>query len=114
MAASGQLRRAGAHRLATAGGCISVCRPLEAPTSTSTVCIRTWPTLLPNLQITWPDGFSQIASYELLDSLPRLSAEEAAARQQQRAAAAAAAGSSGGLSAAQQILQNARSASPPS
>ncbi|KAI7842036.1 hypothetical protein COHA_004236 [Chlorella ohadii] len=65
------------------------------------------------VQITWPDGFSQIASYELLDSLPRLSAEEAAARQQQRAAAAAA-GGSGGMSAAQQILQNARTTAPPS
>ncbi len=67
-----------------------------------------------HVQITWPDGFSQIASYELLDSLPRLSSEEAAARQQQRAAAAAAAGGSGGVSAAQQILQNARSTAPPS
>lgn len=66
----------------------------------------------PPAQITWPDGFSQIASYELLDSLPRLAPEEAAARQQQRAAAAAAAGSGGGLSAAQQILQSARSVPP--
>lgn len=74
------------------------------------------------VQITWPDGFSQIAAYELLDSLPRLSPEDARARQALRtrlAAAKAAAeagsgsgsGSSGG-SEAQQILATARVATP--
>lgn len=49
------------------------------------------------VQIQWPDGFSQIAPYELLDSLPRLDiAARDAARQQQ-----------GQLTAAQQIMANA-------
>lgn len=64
-------------------------------------------------QITWPDGFSQIASYELLDSLPRLAPEQLAARRQQRGASAAAAAAGGGeVSAAQQILQGARGVAP--
>lgn len=52
------------------------------------------------VQITWPDGFSQIAPYELLDSLPRL---DPAAR-----AGAAANGGGEQLTAAQQILSNAQ------
>jgi hypothetical protein len=65
------------------------------------------------VQISWQDGFSQVAAYELLDALPRLPAEEARQRQQRRAAEAAAAASSSGSgadepSAAQQILASAQ------
>ena len=47
-------------------------------------------------QITWQDGFSQVAPYELIDALPRLSVEEAQRRRQQRAAAAADGGAEAG------------------
>ncbi|PSC74969.1 fe-S cluster assembly factor chloroplastic [Micractinium conductrix] len=65
------------------------------------------------VQISWQDGFSQIAPFDLLDALPRLSAEDAQARQAMRArlaAAKAAAAGGGGPSAAQQILQTAQTA----
>ncbi|KAL4447632.1 hypothetical protein ABPG75_004851 [Micractinium tetrahymenae] len=68
------------------------------------------------VQITWQDGFSQVAPFELLDALPRLSWEDARARQAMRARLAAAANSGGGSegqSAAQQILAGARAAQPP-
>lgn len=68
------------------------------------------------VQITWQDGFSQVAPYELLDSLPRLSWEDARARQAMRArlAAAQSGGSGGdGPSAAQQILASAQAARAP-
>lgn len=70
------------------------------------------------VQINWQDGFSQIAAYELLDALPRLSPDDALARQQLRARLAGIVSGSGGSggepeggpSAAQQILQNAQGA----
>lgn len=62
------------------------------------------------VQISWADGFSQIAAYDLLDALPRLSADDARVRQGLRARLAAADAGSGGVSAAQQILQNAQPA----
>lgn len=58
----------------------------------------------------------QVAPYELLDSLPRLSWEDARARQAMRArlAAAQSGGSGGdGPSAAQQILASAQAARAP-
>ncbi|KAI3429423.1 hypothetical protein D9Q98_005518 [Chlorella vulgaris] len=68
------------------------------------------------VQISWEDGFSQIAAYELLDSLPRLDAQDALARQAQRLAEMAGGvgdgngGQEGSSSSAQQILRNAQQA----
>jgi hypothetical protein len=68
------------------------------------------------VQISWEDGFSQIAAYELLDSLPRLDAQDALARQAQRLAELAGGvgdgngGQEGSSSSAQQILRNAQQA----
>ena len=64
----------------------------------------------PATQISWEDGFNQVAPFELLAALPRLDPadlpERAAAVAQVRAAADAIA--AGGGSGAQQILQSAR------
>jgi MinD-like ATPase involved in chromosome partitioning or flagellar assembly len=68
-------------------------------------------------QITWQDGFSQVAPYELLEELPRMSAQEVAARRQRRAEAAAAAEAERAgqqPTGAQAILAGARSLDPPS
>jgi MinD-like ATPase involved in chromosome partitioning or flagellar assembly len=64
--------------------------------------------------ITWEDGFSQVAPYELLAELPRMGGGEVEARRRRRAAEAEAAakaegeGDGGGLTAAQAILAGAQ------
>lgn len=64
------------------------------------------------VQILWEDGFNQVAPFELLDSLPRLTSQELELRRQQQAASDQAASASDGgepeQSAAERILAGAR------
>lgn len=57
-------------------------------------------------QITWQDGFNQVAPLELLRELPRLTVEELEARKQNRAAISR--DTQNEISTAQQILQRAK------
>ena len=64
------------------------------------------------VQILWEDGFNQVAPFEVLEGLPRLTSEDLELRRQQQAASEQTVGAQDGdepqQSAAEKILAGAR------